>query len=118
MEVGTGQEDKVLCYLGIPHNCYNSHHTPVLALEEGARSPAGYLQRRVVAVVLQELSGNPLEEPVLEALGAVQQKMEEHSLQQAPVLELVTGHGKVVLHSPEQKEHHLLPAVWPEYLMS
>lgn len=118
MEAGTGQEDKVLCYPCIPHNCHNSHHTSVLALEEGAHSLAGCLRRRVVEVALQELAGKPLEVLVLEALGVVQQQREEYSLHQAPVLELVIGHGKVVPHSLEHEEHHLIPAVGPENLMS
>lgn len=115
--MGTGQEDMVLCYLGILHNYHNSHHTSVPAPEEGARSLAGCLQRRVVEGVVEEL----LEVLVLEAQEGMQQQQqeeEEQSQQQAPVLEVDTGHGRVVLHSPEQKEHYFVPAVQPENLMS
>lgn len=118
MQVGTGQEDMVLCYRGILHNYHNSHHTSALAREQGAHSLAGCLQRRVVEVALQELDGKLLEVLGLEALEGMQQQREGHSLQRDPVLELDTGHGRVVLHSPEQKEHHFVPAVQPENLMS
>lgn len=120
MEVGTGQEDKVLCCPGILRNYHNSLHTSALALKEGAHSLAGCLQRRVVEVALKELAGKFLEVLVLEALEGIQQQQEEeeHSLQQDHVLEVDTGHGRVVLHSPEQEEHHFVPAVQPENLMS
>lgn len=117
MEVGTVQEDTALCYPGILHNYHNSHHTSALALEEGAHSLAGCLQRRVVGVALRELAGMLLEVLVLEALEGMQPKEEEHYLQEAPVVELDTGHWRAVLHSPEQEEHHFVPAVQPENLM-
>lgn len=93
VEVGTGQEDMVLCYQGILHNYHNSHHTSALALEEGAHSPAGCLQRKVVEVGLQELAGKLLEELVLVALEDTQQQE-----QQAPAQRLDTGYGEAVLH--------------------
>lgn len=119
VEAGTGQEDMVLCYLGILHNYHNSHHTSVLALEEWARSLAGCLQRRVVEGVVEEL----LEVLVLEAQEGMQEQQQEEEeeqspQQEAPVLEVDTGHERVVLHSPEQKEHYFVPAVQPENLMS
>lgn len=115
-----GQEDMVLCYLGILHSYRNSHHTPVLDPEEEAHSFDGCLQQRVVEVALQELAGKPLEAQVLEAQEGMSRREEEeqHFLQQAPALELHTGHGKVVLHSQEQEERLFVPAVQPENLMS
>ena len=107
-EVGTGQEDKLLCRPGILHNYHNSHHTSALALEEeeGAHSPAGCLQRRVVEGAHQEQAGELLEVQVLEALEGM------HPLQQ--VLEVGTGHGRGVLHSQEPEQHNVVPAVQPE----
>lgn len=116
--VGTGQVGMVLCHPGILHNYRNSHHTSAQALEQGAHSLAGCLQRRVVEVAPQELAGKLLEVLVLEAMGGMQQRTGEHSPQRAPVLEVDTGHWRVVLHSLEQEEHNCVPAVQPEGLMS
>lgn len=67
-------------------------------------------------MALQKLAVRPLEELAPETL---QRQKEERSLQQAdPVLEMDTGQGEVVLHSLEQEEHHFVPAVQPESLMS
>lgn len=90
MEVGTGQKDMVLCYLGSLHNYYNSHYTSDPVLVE-AHSLDGFLQRTVGEVALQESSVEPLED--LEA------QEEEHFLQMAPVLEQDTGNWGVVFHS-------------------
>lgn len=117
MEVGTGQEDKVLCHPGILHSYHNSLHTFALALQELAHSHAGCLQKRVVEAALQELAERPLEELAPEVLEGIQRQEEEHSLQQAaPVLEMDTGQGEVVLHSLEQEEHHFVPVVQLENL--
>lgn len=111
VEVGIGPKDKMLCYPGILHNYHNNRHTSALELKEGAHSPAGCRQRRVVGVALQDLAGKLLEVQVLEALEGMHLQEEEHSLWQAPVLEVDTGYGRVVLHSLEQEEQHFVPAV-------
>ncbi|TNN55502.1 hypothetical protein EYF80_034244 [Liparis tanakae] len=61
VEVGIGQGDTALGHLGILHNYHNSPHTSARALQAGARSLAGCLQRKVVGVVLQELAQELLE---------------------------------------------------------
>lgn len=75
MEVGTGQEGKVLCHQGILRNYHNNHHTSALE-EEEARNLAGCLQRRVVVVALQELAGKLQEVLVLEVLEGMQQQQQ------------------------------------------
>ena len=109
----------MLCYPGILRSYHSNLHISALALQEGAHNSAGCPQRRVVEVALQELAGRPLEELAPEALEGMQLQKEEHSLQQAaPVLEMDTGPGEVVLHSLGQEEHHFVPALQPENLMS
>lgn len=114
VEVGTGQEDMVLCHLGNLHSyLHNSFHTLV---QEEVHNPVGSQKRRGVEVVLLEEPEEHLEVQAPEALEDMlhQEEEEVHPLQQAPVLDLNTGLGKVVLHSQEQEEDHFVLVVKPE----
>lgn len=76
------------------------------------------LQQKVVEVVLSEAVGRRLEVPVLEVLEGMQSQDRggQHFLQEAPVVELNTGLGEVVLHSQGREEHLLDSVVQPEDL--